>query len=102
MVPLPYYACIGVPDCIGIGSIITFTLESHNFIPINFKGSRSFVIEPQSLDGKIAVASSVTACTCCGFSFIGFLCGCFCQKKRKSSTCTTAAGTVPPSGGQTQ
>ena len=61
-----------------------------------------------SRNGKIAVASSVTVFTVASILFfiIGFLCGHFCQKTRKSGT-TAAAGepTVPPaesSGGQAQ
>ena len=48
------------------------------------------------------MASSVTVFTVASILFftIGFLCGHFCQKKRKPST--AAAGSVPPSGGQTQ
>ena len=50
------------------------------------------------------MASSVTIFTVASILFftIGFLCGHFCQKKRKQSTCTAAAEIVPPSGGQTQ
>ena len=68
-----------------------------------FKGS-----EGLSRDGKIAVASSLTAFTVASILFfiVGFLCGHFriCQKKRKSSTRAAAGKTVPPggSGGQTQ
>ena len=69
-------------------------------IPI--KGSGSF--EPLSRDGKVAVAFSVTVFVMASSLFftIGFLCGHFCQKKRKQST--AAAGSVPPmaAGGQTQ
>ena len=52
-----------------------------------------------SQDGKIAVASSVTVFAVASILFfiVGFLCGCFCQKKRK-----TAAETFPPAGGQRQ
>ena len=48
------------------------------------------------------MASSVTVFVVASslFFIIGFLCGHFCQKKRKQST--AAAETVPPSGGQTQ
>ena len=48
------------------------------------------------------MASSVTVFTVASILFfiIGFLCGHFCQKKRKPST--AAAETVPPSGGQSQ
>ena len=74
-------------------------LASYLYDLIFFKGSRSF--EPLSQDGKIAVASSVAvfAVTSILFFTVGFLCGHFCQKKRK--TCT-AVETVPPAGGQTQ
>ena len=51
------------------------------------------------------MASSVTVFIVASFSFfiIGFLCGHFCQNKRKPSA--AAGGTVPPgvaTGGQTQ
>ena len=48
------------------------------------------------------MASSVTIFTTASIVFftIGFLCGHFCQKKRKPNR--AAAGSVPPSGGQTQ
>jgi hypothetical protein len=51
-----------------------------------------------SRDGEIAVASSVTVFTVASISFfiVGFLCGHYCQKKRKSST--AAGETVPPAG----
>jgi hypothetical protein len=51
-----------------------------------------------SRDGKIAVASSVTVFTVASILFfiVGFLCGHFCQKKRKSST--AAGETVTPAG----
>jgi hypothetical protein len=51
-----------------------------------------------SRDGEIAVASSVTVFTVASISFfiVGFLCGHFCQKKRKSST--AAGETVTPAG----
>jgi hypothetical protein len=51
-----------------------------------------------SRDGKIAVASSVTVFTVASISFfiVGFLCGHFCQKKRKSSA--AAGEAVPPAG----
>ena len=66
-----------------------------------FKGS-----EGLSGDGKIAVASSVTVFSVASILFfiVGFLCGHFCQKKRKSGTTAAAGETVPPggSGGQTQ
>ena len=66
-----------------------------------FKGS-----EGLSRDGKIAVASSVTVFAVASILFfvVGFLCGHFCQKKRKSSTRAAAGETVPPggSGGHTQ
>ena len=59
-----------------------------------------------SRDGKIAVASSVTVFAVASILFfiVGFLCGHFCQKRRKSSTTASAGETVPPggSGGQTQ
>ena len=59
-----------------------------------------------SQDGEIAVASSVTVFTVASILFfiVGFLCGHFCQKKRKSSTTAAAGETVPPagSGGHTQ
>ena len=59
-----------------------------------------------SQDGKIAVASSVTVFTMASISFfiVGFLCGHFCQKKRKLAN-TAAGETVLPgvaTGGQTQ
>jgi hypothetical protein len=62
-----------------------------------FKGS-----EGLSRDGKIAVASSVTVFTVASISFfiVGFLCGHFCQKKRKSST--AAGATAPPAGSEGQ
>ena len=52
-----------------------------------------------SQDGKIAVASSVTVFSVASILFfiVGFLCGYFCQKKRKPVT-----ETFPPAGGQTQ
>jgi hypothetical protein len=58
-----------------------------------FKGS-----EGLSRAGEIAVASSVTVFTVASISFfiVGFLCGHFCQKKRKSST--AAGEAVPPAG----
>jgi hypothetical protein len=65
-----------------------------------FKGS-----EGLSRDGEIAVASSVTVFTVASILFfiVGFLCGHFCQKKRKSSI---AAGetihTAGNAGQQTQ
>ena len=56
-----------------------------------------------SKEAKIAVASSVTVFTVASILFfiVGFLCGHFCQRRRKSST---AGETVPPggSGGQAQ
>ena len=63
---------------------------------------REGLFEPLSQDRKIAVASSVTVFVVASILFfiIGFLCGYFCQKKRKPST--AAAESVPPSGGQTQ
>ena len=58
-----------------------------------------------SRDGKIAVASSVTVFTVASILFfiVGFLCGHFCQRKRKSSTTAAAGETAPPggTGGQT-
>ena len=50
------------------------------------------------------MASSVTVFTMASILFfiIGFLCGHFCQKKRKPSTAAADLETVPPSGGQTQ
>ncbi len=53
-----------------------------------------------SRDGKIAVASSVTVFTVASISFfiVGFLCGHFCQKKRKSSTAAGEAVHIPPEG----
>jgi hypothetical protein len=64
----------------------------HGF-DILFKGS-----EGLSQDGEIAVASLVTVFTVASISFfiVGFLCGHFCQKKRKSST--AAGETVNPAG----
>ena len=55
--------------------------------------------EQLSQEGKIAVASSVTVFTVASILIftVGFLCGHFCHKKRK-----TAAETVPPAGEQTQ
>jgi hypothetical protein len=60
---------------------------------LSFKGS-----EGLSRDGKIAVASSVTVFTVASISFfiVGFLCGHFCQKKRKSSI--AAGETIPTAG----
>jgi hypothetical protein len=60
-----------------------------------FKGS-----EGLSRDGEIAVASSVTVFTVASILFfiVGFLCGHFCQKKRKSST--AAGETVTPAGSE--
>ena len=61
-----------------------------------------------SKEGKIAVASSVTVFTVASILFfiIGFLCGHFCQMKRKSSTtaATSSSEIAPPmtTGGQTQ
>ena len=61
-----------------------------------------------SRDGKIAVASSVAVFALASIVFftVGFLCGHFCQKKRKSNTSAAAAGeSVPPvatDGEQTQ
>jgi hypothetical protein len=51
-----------------------------------------------SQDGEIAVASSVTVFTVASISFfiVGFLCGHFCQKKRKSNT--AAGEAAPPAG----
>ena len=69
----------------------------------HMKTPRSF--EALNLEGKIAVASSVTVFTVASILFftIGVLCGHFCQKKRKPSTAAAAEPeTVPPSGGQTQ
>ena len=44
--------------------------------------------EALSQDGKIAIASSVTVFIVASISFfiVGFLCGHFCQKKRKQSS----------------
>ena len=58
-----------------------------------------------SNEAKIAVASSVTVFTVASILFliVGFLCGHFCQKKRKSSPTAAAGETVPPGGrGQIQ
>ena len=54
--------------------------------------------EQLSPDGKIAVASSVTvfAVASIVFFIVGFLCGHFCQKKRKSNTPAADAESVPP------
>ena len=51
--------------------------------------------EGSSPDEKIAVASSVTVFTVASIVFftVGFLCGHFCQKKRKSNRAT---GVPPP------
>jgi hypothetical protein len=53
-----------------------------------------------SRDGEIAVASSVTVFTVASILFfiVGFLCGHFCLKKRKSST--AAGEAVPPAGSE--
>ena len=55
--------------------------------------------EQQSEEGKIAVASSVAvfAVTSILFFIIGFLCGHFCHKKRKTTT-----EIISPAGGQIQ
>ena len=85
---------------------INYYLIFGAYIPYynNFKESRSS--DGLSRDGKIAVASSVTVVFVASITFfiVGFLCGHFCQKKRKL---TSAAGgeTTPPgvaTGGQTQ
>ena len=54
-----------------------------------------------SQKGEIAVASSVTAFAVGSIVFfiVGFLCGNFCQKRRKLVAETDS---VPPTGGQTQ
>ena len=53
-----------------------------------------------SRDGKIAVASSVTifVVTAILFFIVGFLCGHFCQKKRKLAS-AAAGETLPPISG---
>ena len=64
------------------------------------------VFEALGLDGKIAVASSVTVFVIASIIFfsVGFLCGHFCQKKRKPSTSVHVGHgeSVPPiaTGGQ--
>ena len=58
--------------------------------------------EALSQDGKIAVASSVTVFIVASILFfiVGFLCGHYCQNKRKQSS--AAGETVPSASGQTQ
>ena len=70
--------------------------------PVHMTTQRSF--EALSLERKIAVTSSITVFVVASVLFftIGFMCGHFCQKKRKPSTAAADLGTVPPSGGQTQ
>jgi hypothetical protein len=69
------------------------SLDNKCFTRLLFKGS-----EGLSQEGKISVASSVTVFTVVSILFfiVGFLCGHFCQKNRKSST--AAGETVPPAG----
>ena len=76
-----------------------FIPTHYTFLILNGVGKSN---EALTQDGKIAVASSGTVFIVASISFfiVGFLCGHFCQKKRKQSS--AASESVPSAGGQTQ